>query len=423
MFSQSFIAVFIFILTYVFIVSEKIDRTAISFFGACLMILFGIVTQEEAIHYIDFNTIGLLIGMMIVVSILKSTGLFQYIAIKSAKIAKGEPLRIIVIFSIVTAVLSAFLDNVTTVLLIAPVTLVITDTLKVNPIPFLVPQILSSNIGGTATLVGDPPNIMIGSSTNLSFLDFIFNTGPISLIILIVTIFSFKFIYKDKLHVTDDVKQKVFSFDEKLAIKDKKLLVKSLTILLLTVLGFLTHERFGLESSSVALIGASIMLLVSRSKVEEVFHDIEWPTIFFFVFLFILVGGLEKVGIIDKLAYFITSSTKNNLFLSTILILWTSAIASAFLDNIPFVATMIPLIKKIALLSSTDITPLWWALSLGACLGGNGSLIGASANVIVAGMLKKHNNEISFIDYLKIGFPLMIVSIILSTIYLILFYL
>ncbi len=422
MISQTSIAVIIFIATYIFIILEKIDRTAISFLGASFMILFGIITQEEAVEFIDFNTIGLLIGMMIIVNILKTTGIFQYIAIKSAKISKGEPLKIIIIFSFVTAVLSAFLDNVTTVLLIAPVTLVITDTLNLNPIPFLVPQILASNIGGTATLVGDPPNIMIGSAANIGFSDFLSNTGPIAFVILMLTIFSFKFIYGKKLTVNQELKEKIFTFDEKLAIKDKKLLTNSLFVLLLVVIGLMTHQYVGLESASVALIGASIMLVISKAHVEEVLHGIEWTTIFFFIFLFILVGGLEKVGVIDKIAEIIIFSTQDNLFLSTLFILWTSAILSAFLDNIPFVATMIPLIKKISLLSSMNVMPLWWALSLGACLGGNGTLVGASANVIVAGILKKHNHEISFIDYMKIGFPLMIVSVILSTIYLILFY-
>ncbi|WFD11017.1 ArsB/NhaD family transporter [Tepidibacter hydrothermalis] len=420
--TQTLIALIIFISTYAFIVSEKIDRTAISFFGASCLILFGVLNEEEAIHFIDFNTIGLLVGMMIIVNILKKTGLFQYIAIKSAKISKGEPIIIMIVFCFVTAVLSAFLDNVTTVLLIAPVTLVITDTLNLNPIPFLVPQIIASNIGGTATLVGDPPNIMIGSAANIGFLDFILNTGPIAFIILIITLFLFNIIYKKHLIVSDDVKKKIFEFDEKLAITDKTLLIKCLTILFLVMAGLMTHQFFGLESSSIALIGASVMLILSKANVEETLHSIEWTTIFFFMFLFILVGGLEKVGIIDEIAKVIVSFSQDNLPLATILLLWASAILSSFLDNIPFVATMIPLIKKISLLSNMNVMPLWWALSLGACLGGNGSLIGASANVIVAGILKKNNHEVSFVEYMKIGFPMMIISIILSTIYLWIFY-
>lgn len=421
--NQMIIAASIFVITYIFIISEKIDRTVISSAGVCLLLVFGVLTQEEAIQFIDFNTIGLLIGMMIVVNIIKTTGFFQYIAIKSAKIAKGNPWRILEVFVIITAILSALLDNVTTVLLIAPVTLVVTDTLELNPIPFLVPQIIASNIGGTATLIGDPPNIMIGSNANLDFMDFLCNTAPISVLILIITIFCFRFLYKKNFQIDDTLKEKLLSFDEKLAIKDSHLLKKSLFILTFIILGFCLHGVLGLESATIALIGASLMLLVSKASIEIVLHEIEWPTIFFFAFLFMLVGSLEKVGIIDYIAQIITKSAKENMFLTTIVLLWSSAIISSFLDNIPFVATMIPIIKKIGLLSGANITPLWWALSLGACLGGNGTLIGASANVIIAGILHKHGYHISFIDYLKVGFPIMILSIILSTGYLIAFYL
>ena len=423
MFSQTAIVLSIFIVTYIFIISEKIDRTIISFFGATMLILLGILSQEEALHFIDFNTIGLLIGMMIIVNVLKTTGVFQYIAIKTAKLAKGDPWRIIMFLCIVTAVLSAFLDNVTTVLLIAPVTLVITETLEVNPLPFLVPQIISSNVGGTGTLVGDPPNIMIGSISGLGFMDFILNTGPIALVILIVTIFIFKFIYGRKITVDEAQKKKLLMFDEQKAIKEKSLLIKSLSVLFLTVIGFSLHEVMGLESASVALIGASTMLLLTRADIEVVLHEIEWPTIFFFAFLFMLVGGLEKVGLIDMLAEKITETAETNFFLTALLMLWGSAIISSFLDNIPFVATMIPLISKMSVMTSIDVTPLWWALSLGACLGGNGTLIGASANVIVAGILEKNKYRLSFIDYIKVGFPMMIISIIMASVYLIAFYL
>ena len=423
MFSQTAIVLSIFIITYVFIISEKIDRTIISFFGATMLILLGILSQEEALHFIDFNTIGLLIGMMIIVNVLKTTGVFQYIAIKTAKLAKGDPWRIIMFLCIVTAVLSAFLDNVTTVLLIAPVTLVITETLEVNPLPFLVPQIISSNVGGTGTLVGDPPNIMIGSISGLGFMDFILNTGPIALMILIVTIFIFKFIYGRKVTVDENLKAKLLLFEEEKALKEKDLLIKSLSVLFLTVVGFSLHEAIGLESASVALIGASTMLLLTRANIEVVLHEIEWPTIFFFAFLFMLVGGLEKVGLIDMLAEKITETAETNFFLTAMLMLWGSAIISSFLDNIPFVATMIPLISKMSVMTSIDVTPLWWALSLGACLGGNGTLIGASANVIVAGILEKNKYKLSFIDYIKVGFPMMIISVIMASVYLVVVYL
>ncbi|MBF8984669.1 ArsB/NhaD family transporter [Lutibacter sp. B2] len=421
--SQLYLAVGIFILTYAIIVSEKINRMTIAFFGALLLVLFKIINLEFAFHSIDFDTISLLIGMMIIVNITKRTGLFQYIAIKSAKLAKGDPWRILIMLSIITAVSSALLDNVTTVLLIAPVTLVITEALQINPIPFMVVQILSANIGGTATLIGDPPNIMIGSETNLGFMDFLSNLLPVVIVIYLVTFFFIKRMYKSKLHVKDDLKLKIMDMNENLALTDIPLLIKSLCILFLTMLGFALHQFIGLETATVALAGASILLLISKLDPEEIVHEIEWITIFFFAFLFILVGGLEKVGVIDFIAKGVVEMTNGNILLTTILILWISAIASSFLDNIPFVATMIPIIKGVGALSTFNITPLWWALALGACLGGNGTLVGASANVVVAGILEKHNHKISFMEYMKIAFPLMILSIIIATIYLYVFYL
>lgn len=415
-------ALVIFLITYGAIISEKINRTAVALFGAVLMVLFQTITQEEAFEHIDFNTIGLLIGMMIIVTILKNTGVFQYIAIKTAKIAKGDPWRIILLFSIITAVSSAFLDNVTTILLIAPVTFVITDTLRVNPAPFLIPEILASNIGGTATLIGDPPNIMIGGATNLGFLDFLVNLGPIVIVILIITLFILKLIYKDSLHVDEEYKQEIMGFDENKTLKNKSLLIKSGIVLGVTILGFMFHQLLGFESATVALFGATLLLLISKMDPEEVLLEIEWTTIFFFAGLFVLVGALEKTGFIEILAKGMLNVTGGQLLIAVLLILWISAIASAFLDNIPFVATMIPLISSFATLSDLNATPLWWALALGACLGGNGTLVGASANVIVAGMLEKNGHRLSFVNYMKVGFPIMILSIVIASIYLVIFY-
>ncbi|WP_425446133.1 SLC13 family permease [Dethiothermospora halolimnae] len=417
-----YIAAIIFILTYVFIISEKINRTSVALLGATIMLISKVIHQEAAFQSIDFNTIGLLIGMMIIVTITKRTGVFQYVAIKAAKSAKGDPWKIILYFSIITAISSALLDNVTTVLLITPVTLVITETLELNPIPFLIPEILIANIGGTATLIGDPPNIMIGSATNLGFVDFVLNLAPIVIIIFTLVIFILKKIYKKDLQVKKELKEKIMGFDENKSIEDKLLLKKSLIVLLLTILGFTLHQFIGLESATVALTGAAILLVISKVEPEEIFLEIEWSTIFFFAGLFVLVGALEEVGIIESLAKGVINLTKGNLFFTTILILWVAAIASSFIDNIPFVATMIPLIKSIGAMSAISITPLWWALALGACLGGNGSLVGASANVIVAGMLQKTEYKISFIDFLKVGFPIMIITIMISTIYLTVFY-
>lgn len=422
MFNHLILAISIFVLTYVVIMTEKINRTAVAMFGAVLLLLFNIESQEMAMEHVDFNTIGLLIGMMIIVNIMKKTGIFQYIAIVSAKFVKGEPWKIIVIFSIITAISSALLDNVTTILLIAPITLVITETLEANPIPFLIPLILMANIGGTATLIGDPPNIMIGSATGLGFLDFIINMAPIAIVIFIVTLFLLKLIYKKDLHASEEQKNKIMALNEKLAIKDKTLLKKSIFVLALTVLGFMFHQSFGYESATIALFGAGLLLLMSKIDPEEILIEVEWPTIFFFTALFILVGGLEEVGAIDFLAEKVLSITHGNMIMTMLLVLWGAAIASAFLDNIPFVATMIPLIKSIGAMSAVSITPLWWALALGACLGGNGTLVGASANVIVSGMLEKKGRRIGFLNYMKVGFPLMIVSIALSTVYLMVFY-
>ena len=421
--TQLIVAIAIFTLTYVVIVSEKVNRTAVAIFGAVMMLVFNIEMQHEAVLHVDFNTIGLLVGMMIIVNILKRTGIFEYMAIRAAKYAKGDPWKIVLIFSILTGVSSAFLDNVTTILLVVPVTIVIANELKLNPIPFLIPEVLIANIGGTATLIGDPPNIMIGSATGLGFLDFIVNLGPVVIIITIVTMFILKRVYGKTLVTTDERKQKILAMDEHLAIKDKKLLVKSLSVLGMTVIGFMLHQTLGYESATIALFGAATLLLISKLDPEDILMEIEWPTIFFFISLFILVGALEDVGAIHYLAEKMLFLTKGDLFFTVMLVLWGSAIASAFLDNIPFVATMIPLITSIGEMSSISITPLWWALALGACLGGNGTLVGASANVIVSGMLEKQGYKLSFVEYMKVGFPIMLVSIVISTAYLIVRYL
>lgn len=420
--SATAIPITIFLVIYGIIISERINRTAISLFGAIVMIVIGIINQEQAIEHIDFNTIGLLVGMMIIVNILKRTGVFEYLAIRAAKKAKGDPWKILVLFAIITALSSAFLDNVTTILLIVPVTLVITDTLDTNPIPFMFTEILIANIGGTATLIGDPPNIMIGSATGLGFVDFLVNLAPVVIVISFVVLFLLKLIYKDFLKAKDENKQKIMKMDETITIKDTLLLKKSLIVLFITILGFMVHAQFHLESATVALGGAALLLVISKIDPEEILFEVEWTTIFFFMGLFILVGSLVEVGVIDNLAKKMLELTKGNLFVTTLTILWVSAIASAFLDNIPFVATMIPLIKAMTASGQLDANPLWWALALGACLGGNGTIIGASANVIVTGIMAREGRPVSFMSFMRIGFPMMIVSIIISTIYLILFY-
>ncbi|MDD4802846.1 MAG: ArsB/NhaD family transporter [Syntrophomonas sp.] len=413
----------LFVMVYGVIISEKIHRTIIALFGATSLLVLGVIAQHEAIEYIDFNTLGLLTGMMIIVGITRKSGVFEYMAIKAANLAGGEPLKILVALSIVTAVASALLDNVTTVLLIVPVTLSICAVLEINPLPIFITEIMASNIGGTATLIGDPPNIMIGSATGLGFMDFVYNLLPVVIVIFVVTILILKYIYKNDLNASEENKAKIRAMKPAEAIKNPVILKKSLTVLTIVIIGFVLHQALGLESATVALTGAALLLLITLEDPEEILHTVEWTTLFFFIGLFVLVGGLEKVGIIGEMARQAVNLTQGNQTATAILILWFAAIASAFIDNIPFVATFIPLIQEIGEISSMSIGPLWWALSLGACLGGNGTIIGASANVIVSGISAREGHPITFIGYMKIAFPLMIVSIIISNIYLVLFFL
>lgn len=411
------IAICIFSLVMLAIISEKINRAVAAMTGALLMVIFNIVSFEHGLSHIDFNTIGVLIGMMLFVSVVKNSGLFEYIAILSAKKSKGDPWKIMLCFIILTAILSAVLDNVTTVLLIGPMTIVITEILKINPVPFLITQILASNIGGTATLIGDPPNIMIGSAANLSFIDFVINLGPVVIIILFFTIICFRFMFKKHLYVDDKYKEEILKLDESKAIKDKPLLIKSIIMIILILLGFVLHNIIHIESSIIALTGATIMMFIGKQDVDEILSSIEWSTIAFFGGLFVIVGGLVEVGIIDFIASYLINATSGNLALTMLVILWLSAIISSFLDNIPFVATLIPLILTMQA-QGVDVTPIWWATSLGACLGGNGTLIGASANIVLSNVGDKNGYPISFKSYFKIGFPLMLLSIVISTFYL-----
>ena len=416
------LALGIFVVTLGLIISEKLHRTVAALAGASALLLLKVFSPAQALAYVDFNTLSVLMGMMIIVSVVKKTGVFEYLAVVAAKKAKGDPWRIILFLCVVTALISAFLDNVTTVLLIVPMTFVITKKLNADPIPFLIPEILASNIGGTATIIGDPPNIMIGSRAGLSFLDFLANLGPIIVVVFAAVFFVLWLMYRKKLKTDEETKKKIFELDEKVCIKDRSLLYKCGIVLLLVVLGFILHDRLGFENGLIAIAGAVLLVLISRSDIEDALLSIEWPTIFFFASLFVLVGALEEVGLISSLAGLITGLVKDNLLLAGILLIWFSALVSAFLDNIPFVATLIPLILGLGA-QGVDIVPLWWAVSLGACLGGNGTLIGASANVVVAGLAHKQGYDLTFKQYLKIGFPLMALTVALSTVYLVLFYL
>lgn len=416
---QAIVAIGIFLVIYGFIISEKIHRTIVAMIGGVLMVALGIVDQETALHHIDFNTLGLLVGMMIIVSITADTGLFKFVAVWAAKKSKGSPVRIMVALAVITAVGSAFLDNVTTILLMVPVTFSITRQLAVSPMSFLITKIIASNVGGTATLIGDPPNIMIGSAVKeLTFSAFINNLAPIAVLIMIVYVPLFVLLYRKQLRTTPDRTQRIMEMDEKLLITDRKLLTKSLSVLGLTIIGFFLHQALHLESATVALAGAFLLLvLTGEHAMEQALAKVEWATIFFFVGLFVLVAGLMETGVISRLAEQAIEMTGGDPVATSMLILWLSAIASAFLDNIPFVATMIPMIQEMGQMGVADLEPLWWSLALGACLGGNGSLIGASANLIAAGMAAKEGHPLKFLAYLKVGFPLMLISVAMASAY------
>ena len=410
-----YISLLIFLGTYGLIIWEKVPRMVVAMTGGVLMILLGFVSQETAISQdIDFNTLGLLIGMMILVAIIRRTGVFEAVAIWAAGIARGRPLRLLWLLAAITALASAFLDNVTTVLLIVPVTLTMTDKLRVNPVPFLIAEILAANIGGTATLIGDPPHIMIGSATGLGFNAFITHLAPVSIVVFLVATGLLMVFYRHDLQGDEERRRNILGLHFQDEIKDWRLLKKSLAVLTLTILGFVGHETLQLESATIALAGAMLLMVISREEPEDVLRHVEWPTIFFFVGLFVLVGGLKATGVIGELARWGLSITQGRVMATSFLVLWLSALASAFIDNIPFVAAMIPLLQEMGRISGLNLEPVWWSLVLGACLGGNGTLIGASANVVVAGIAEKNGLVIGFRQYLKIAFPVMLLTILIS---------
>ena len=419
--TATIVAIVIFVVAYALIISEKVHRTIVGLFGAMLMILFGIIDQEVAVHHIDFNTLGLLMGMMIIVNITSETGLFNFLAIWAAQKVKAQPIALLVVLSTITMVCSALLDNVTTVLLTVPITFSITSQLKVDVMPYLISQILASNIGGTATLIGDPPNIMIGSAVGLDFMAFVENLTLISIIIFILVQFILIGLYHKGLHTQPELQDKIMRLPAGAQITDHALLRKCLAVIFLTITFFVLHGSLGLESATVALSGAGLLLLLTATRDEgaivKVLSKIEWPAIFFFGGLFILVGALVETGVIRMLAAEAIKATGGNVEATAILILWMSAFASAFIDNIPFVATLIPLIQDMGQMGLSNLDPMWWSLALGACLGGNGTLIGASANVVVASMSAQRGRPISFLGFMKVALPIMTFTIIISNIY------
>jgi len=428
------VSTILFIATYLVIVTERINRAVVAGLGAGLMVALGVLTQQQAVAGIDFNTLGLLTGMMVLVAITRRCGVFQYVAIWSAKKVRARPWGILVMLMVVTAVFSAFLDNVTTVLLIAPITLLITEELKVSPYPYLFAEIFASNIGGAATLIGDPPNIMIGSAVGLTFNDFLQNVAPIIPVIFAATLVVVYFIWGRHLTATDEARARILQFRERDAIVDVTLMIQSLSVLACVIVAFIFAHQLKLEPATIAMFGAGVLLLITNlgrdaedqaDEVHRSFGEVEWVTIFFFVGLFIVVSGIEHAGLLEILANQVIDLTGGDMTATALLILWGSAVASAIVDNIPFVATMIPLIESMAPTfgGSENLEPLWWSLALGACLGGNGSLVGASANLIVAGFAERAGHRIAFLRFMLLAFPMMLMSIVIATMYVYLRYL
>ena len=416
----------ILLIAYIFIALEKIPKVTVALIGAGLTILLGLVSQSKMIgdnlnvHYfanfIDFNVIFLLVSMMILVLIATKSGVFTWMANELLKLTKGKPIRILFALGLFTAIVSAFLDNVTTVILVMPITFAIAKQLEINPVPILITEVIASNVGGTSTLIGDPPNIIIGSAAGFSFMDFIVHLAPVVAIILLVVLAFLAVVFKKDLVATEENMKKVANIDNSKTITDKKHMIRSMTVLGLVILGFMLHDLTHIDTYVVAMIGASILLLFE--KPTEILEKVEWNTIFFFVGLFIIIGGLEASGGIKLMAEWLLKVTNGSQEATSMMILWGSGIISGIIDNIPYTATMSPKLVEIQKTMGADYTiPLWWALSLGACLGGNMTIIGAAANVIVSENSAKEGHPIGFMQFMKYGVPVVAISLIVSSVY------
>jgi Na+/H+ antiporter NhaD/arsenite permease-like protein len=414
--SPEIVAGLIFLSIYALIVTEKIHRTLAALLGASLMILLRVVDQREAFAFVDFNVIFLLAGMMVIANITAKTGVFQWIAVEAVRRAGGRPYALLVLTSLVTAVVSAFLDNVTTVVLLTPVVFFIAQRLEISPVPFLVSQVLASNIGGTATLIGDPPNIIIGSQMGKDFNDFLINLAPAAAAALALYLVLARWLFRAELRAVttvldaDDIRRLV---DEERRIADPRLMRISAVVLGFTILGFLLSRVFGLEGATIALTGAVVLMIVAREDVHEILKTVEWPTLFFFVGLFIVVGGVVKTGIIGDLAHAVLAFTGGRTDVAALVVLWMSGVISAIVDNIPYTITMVPLIQELG--QTVNVEPLIWALALGANLGGNATIVGASANVVVASMSEAHGYPITFTSYLRYGVPATLATMVVAT--------
>jgi Na+/H+ antiporter NhaD/arsenite permease-like protein len=418
----------ILVMTYAVIIWDKHNRAIVALLGASAMVAVGALDQAEALKGVDWNTIGTLAGMMVIMSIAQRSGVFQYLAIRSAQWTRANPAALLVLLQLVTALISAFLNNVTTVLLMAPVTLLICKELKVPPYPFLFAEVFASNIGGTATLIGDPPNIMIGSLTGLDFNAFIYHLTPVVLLVQAVQLVITHVVWGKDMGAAREDRVRVLAMDAKSAIVDRTLLWQSVVILVVVILAFVFSAQLRLEPATIAMAGAALLMLLDNwehhgekqtNNVTRTFTEIEWITIFFFVGLFIVAHAVEMSGLLALLATKLVAATGGDLATAGYAILWAAAILSGIVDNIPFVATMIPLIKSMAPAfgGADKIEPLWWCLALGACLGGNGTLIGASANLVVAGIGEREGVPFRFIAYALYAFPMMIVSIAICQVY------
>ncbi|GAA0483322.1 ArsB/NhaD family transporter [Salinibacillus aidingensis] len=417
----------IFLISYLFIILEKVNRALVALTGGILMLCAGLFTWDDAFtSYIDWHTISLLFSMMVLVSITQKTGFFEYIALLLAQRVQGEPVKLLMVVAVLTALGSALLDNVTTVLLFVPVILNLTSMLAQPAFPYLVTIIFSSNIGGTATLIGDPPNIMIGQAVeHLTFVSFLTNLAPIVIIIFIGTLFLMVMLFRKSLLSNPENIRKVQQLNPEEYLVKSPLLYKSLSVMSLTVVGFLLHPILHVDLTTIAVSGALLLLLLTDQDLnaEVVFKEVEWLTLFFFMGLFILVGGLQATGVIDEISKGIIDITEGDLPTTALLILWIAGLFSGVVDNIPFVAATIPVIEEFKDFGMLNLDPLWWALALGACLGGNGSLVGASANVVVAGIAASYGKGISFLRFMKYGVPIVLFSLVIATIYLFLRYL
>ena len=415
------VPVVIFLAALLFIATERVHRTKVALLGATLVLLTQSIGQEQAIESVDFNTIGLLAGMMLMVKLTECTGVYTYLAIRAGQVSRGRPFAVVASLAVTTAVLSAFLDNLTTVLLVVPITFLLADALEIDAIPLVIIEIISSNIGGTATLIGDPPNIMIAGATGLSFIDFAVNLAPIASLSFVVVTALLYLLYRSQLRVPEAARARVMRFDAQRSIEDRDELVRTVPILVLTIVAFFLHQALHLEPATVALSGATCMLLITRQPLERSLAGIEWSTLFFFIGLFVMVGALEQNGVIDEIADGIAELTAGNRTAELLGITWASALGSGLVDNIPFTATMIPVVEQLQGPDGDDA--YWWALAIGACFGGNATLIAAAANVAAAGMAARSGRPIGFMTFLKIGLPATLISLLLATAYIALRYL